>query len=75
MINTLIQTGRNAGMIGMDQSLADLVVAGTVESEEAFEKALDKEQFRGLLEKRKTAAARPPAAPAAHPESGEHRAR
>jgi twitching motility protein PilT len=66
MINTLIQTGRNAGMIGMDQSLADLVVAGTVESEEAFEKALDKEGFRGLLDKRKNAA---------RPESGEHRPR
>jgi twitching motility protein PilT len=66
MISTLIQTGRNAGMIGMDQSLADLVVAGTVESEEAFEKALDKEQFRGLLDKRTKAAARPAhAAPAA----------
>ena len=66
MINTLIQTGRNAGMIGMDQSLADLVVAGTVESEEAFEKALDKDQFRGLLDKRTKAAAKPaPAAPAA----------
>jgi twitching motility protein PilT len=66
MINTLIQTGRNAGMIGMDQSLADLVVAGTVESEEAFEKALDKDQFRGLLDKRTKAAAKPaPAAPPA----------
>ena len=70
MINTLIQTGRNAGMIGMDQSLADLVVAGSVESEEAFEKALDKEQFRGLLEKRKNAP-RPQAAPG-RAESGEH---
>ena len=66
MISTLIQTGRNAGMIGMDQSLADLAVAGTVESEEAFEKALDKDQFRGLLDKRTKAAAKPaPAAPAA----------
>jgi twitching motility protein PilT len=64
MINTLIQTGRNAGMIGMDQSLADLVVAGIVETDEAFEKALDKDQFKGLLEKRTKAAARPsPAAP------------
>jgi twitching motility protein PilT len=70
MINTLIQTGRNAGMIGMDQSLADLVVAGIVESEEAFEKALDKEQFRGLLEKRKNAP-RPQAVPG-RAESGEH---
>jgi twitching motility protein PilT len=66
MINTLIQTGRNAGMIAMDQSLADHVVAGTVEPDEAFEKALDKDQFKGLLEKRKQAAARPaPQAPTA----------
>ncbi len=64
MISTLIQTGRSAGMIGMDQYLADLVVGGTVDSEEAFEKALDKDQFRSLIEKRKTATARP-AAPGA----------
>ncbi len=66
MISTLIQTGRNAGMIGMDQSLADHVVAGTVDPDEAFEKALDKDQFKGLLEKRTKAAARPASpAPAA----------
>ena len=66
MINTLIQTGRTSGMIGMDQSLADLVVADTVDAEEAFEKALDKDQFKGLLEKRTKAASRPAApAPAA----------
>jgi twitching motility protein PilT len=66
MINTLIQTGRNAGMIGMDQCLVDHVVAGVVDPDEAFEKALDKEQFKGLLEKRTKAAARPatPAPPA-----------
>jgi twitching motility protein PilT len=63
MISTLIQTGRTAGMIGMDQYLADLVAAGTVEPDEAFEKALDKEQFKGLVDKRKAAANRP-AAPA-----------
>jgi twitching motility protein PilT len=57
MISTLIQTGRNAGMVGMDQYLVDLVLAGTVDADEAFEKALDKDQFKGLLEKRKTAAA------------------
>ena len=64
MISTLIQTGRSGGMIGMDQYLADLVAAGTVEPDEALEKALDKEQFKGLVEKRKAAANRP-AAPAA----------
>jgi hypothetical protein len=35
-----------------------------VDPDEALEKALDKEQFKSLVEKRKTAAARP-AAPAA----------
>ena len=62
MISTLIQTGRTAGMIGMDQYLADLVAPGTVEPDEAFEKALDKEQFKGLVEKRKAATNRPAAA-------------
>jgi twitching motility protein PilT len=62
MIGTLIQTGRTSGMIGMDQSLADLVVAGVVEPDEAYEKSLDKDQFKGLVEKRAKAAARPPAA-------------
>jgi twitching motility protein PilT len=64
MISTLIQTGRNAGMIGMDQYLADLVAAAAVEPDEALEKALDKEQFKGLVEKRRAAANRA-AAPAA----------
>jgi twitching motility protein PilT len=53
MINTLIQTGRTAGMVGMDQYLADLVVSDVVDSDEALEKALDKEQFKSLVEKRR----------------------
>ena len=57
MISTLIQTGRTAGMVGMDQYLVDLVVAAAVDADEAFEKALDKDQFKGLLEKRRTAVA------------------
>jgi twitching motility protein PilT len=57
MISTLIQTGRTAGMIGLDQYLVDLVLAATVDADEAFEKALDKDQFKGLLEKRRAAAA------------------
>jgi hypothetical protein len=64
MINTLIQTGRNAGMIGMDQSLADLVVADLAAPEEAFEKALEKESFKSLVEKRRAAAKAPAAAAA-----------
>ena len=39
----------------MDQYLADLVVAATVEPDEALEKALDKDQFKALVEKRKAA--------------------
>jgi twitching motility protein PilT len=66
MISTLIQTGRNAGMVGMDQYLVDLVLAATVDADEAFERALDKDQFKGLLEKRAKAASRlAPQAPAA----------
>ena len=64
MISTLIQTGRTSGMIGMDQYLADLVVGGIVDPDDALEKALDKDQFSSLVEKRKTAAFRP-GAPAA----------
>jgi twitching motility protein PilT len=67
MISTLIQTGRASGMIAMDHYLADLVVAATVEADEAFEKALDKDQFRGLVEKRKTAAAKAAAQASAPP--------
>ena len=68
MITTLIQTGHKFGMVSLDQYLADLVVAGTVDADEAFEKALDKDTFRGLVEKRKAAAAARPATPA----SAEH---
>jgi twitching motility protein PilT len=53
MINTLIQTGRNAGMVGLDQALADLVAEETVEFDEAFQRALDKEGFKALVEKRR----------------------
>jgi twitching motility protein PilT len=63
MISTLIQTGRASGMIGMDQYLADLVVADIVTPDDALERALDKDQFKGLVDKRKLAAAKA-AAPA-----------
>jgi len=60
MITTLIQTGRNAGMVSLDQSLADLVVEDVVALEEAFEKSLDKDGFKALVEKRRGTT--PPAA-------------
>lgn len=54
-IASLIQTGRSQGMVGMDASLADMVALDQVEEEEAFTKALDKESFKALVEKRKAA--------------------
>jgi twitching motility protein PilT len=55
-ITSLIQTGKSQGMVGMDQYLADLVVQDLVDPEEAYEKAVDKEYFRTLVEKRRAAA-------------------
>ncbi len=52
-IASLIQTGRSFGMIGMDQYLADLVVQDLVDADEAHEKAVDKEYFKTLVEKRR----------------------
>lgn len=53
MITTLIQTGRSAGMVLLDQSLADLVVEDVVSYEEAFEKAVDRDGFKAFVEKRR----------------------
>ena len=52
-ITSLIQTGKSAGMIALDQYLADLVAQEDVSYHEAFEKCLDKENFKNLVEKRK----------------------
>jgi twitching motility protein PilT len=65
VISNMIQTGKAQGMMGMDQSLADLVVNDLIGIEEAYEKALDKEQFRGLVQKRKAMKAAPTASSAA----------
>ena len=54
-IASLIQTGRSQGMVGMDASLADLIAADVVEEEEAATKALDKDNFKALVEKRRAA--------------------
>jgi Tfp pilus assembly pilus retraction ATPase PilT len=49
MINAQIQTGRGRGMALMDQSLQDLVRAGTVAPQEALERSYDKDQFKAFL--------------------------
>ncbi len=54
-ITSLIQTGKNAGMVSMDQYLAELVVNELVRTEEAYEKSADKDSFRALVEKRRAA--------------------
>ena len=49
LINNQIQTGKSKGMIGMDQSLTELVKTGIVEPGEALERAIDKESFKGMI--------------------------
>jgi twitching motility protein PilT len=49
LINNQIQTGKSRGMIGMDQSLTELVKQGLVEPGEALERAIDKETFKGMI--------------------------
>jgi twitching motility protein PilT len=45
-IPSSIQTGKRDGMILMDQSIMNLMMAGTVDAEEAYGKALDKAAFQ-----------------------------
>ena len=49
LINNQIQTGKSKGMFSMDQSLGELVRSGTVLPEEALDRALDRESFKGLI--------------------------
>jgi twitching motility protein PilT len=49
LINNQIQTGKAKGMFSMDQSLGELLRQGTVEPDEALERALDRETFKGLI--------------------------
>lgn len=53
-IASLIQTGRSHGMVSMDQYLAELVFQDLVDSEEAHEKAIDKDYFKSLVEKKRS---------------------
>lgn len=48
-INNQIQTGKSKGMISMDQSLTELVKQGIIETDEALERAIDKESFKAML--------------------------
>jgi twitching motility protein PilT len=65
IINSMIQTGRAQGMIGMDQSLADLIAAQVIDDDEGYEKAIDKDQFKSLVTKRKAMRQSAVAVPAA----------
>ncbi|HBH32649.1 MAG TPA: type IV pili twitching motility protein PilT, partial [Desulfofustis sp.] len=44
-IDSLIQTGKAVGMQTMDQHLLDLIAAGRITREAAYEKAIDKSLF------------------------------
>jgi twitching motility protein PilT len=46
-----MQTARNAGMVTLNDSLLDLVKAKMVEPLEAYMKAVQKAEFKGMLEK------------------------
>jgi twitching motility protein PilT len=46
MINSMIQTGANLGMQTMDMALAKYVKEGKITAEAAYEKAIDKENFK-----------------------------
>ncbi|HEX7679701.1 MAG TPA: type IV pilus twitching motility protein PilT [Thermoanaerobaculia bacterium] len=50
-VTSAIQTGVTQGMIDMDSSIRRLYEAGTVTARAAYDKAIDKEQFKDLLEK------------------------
>lgn len=50
-IPSVIQTGKQLGMIQMDQSLQTLLSTGVIDAEEAYNKALDKAPFRAQMER------------------------
>jgi twitching motility protein PilT len=49
-VTSAIQTGVKEGMIDMDGSIRRLYEAGEITARTAYDKAIDKEQFKGLLE-------------------------
>jgi len=50
-VTSAIQTGVKEGMVDMDTSIRRLYEAGKVTARAAYDKAIDKEQFKDLLEK------------------------
>lgn len=46
-LTSLLQTGRNQGMIAMDDCLTEMVKAGKITRDAAFMKAIDKSRFQG----------------------------
>ena len=45
-----IQTGKKDGMVQMDQSIMSFLMAGTIDAEEAYAKAMDKSLFRQYVQ-------------------------
>lgn len=50
-IPSTIQTGKQQGMMQMDESIQALLRAGTIEVEEAYNKSFDKTPFRAQMER------------------------
>jgi twitching motility protein PilT len=50
-IPSMMQTGRAQGMVTLGDSLIDLVKRKVVEPQEAWQKAVAKAEFKGLLER------------------------
>jgi twitching motility protein PilT len=50
-VTSAIQTGVKEGMIDMDTSIRRLYEAGTITARAAYDKAIDKEQFKDLIER------------------------
>jgi twitching motility protein PilT len=50
-VTSAIQTGVNVGMVDMDTSIRRLFNEGKVTARAAYDKAIDKEQFKELIEK------------------------
>ena len=48
-ITSAIQTGVREGMIDMDTSIRQLLEAGKISGQAAYDKAIDKEQFKDML--------------------------
>ena len=55
----MMQVGKAAGMVTLNESLADLVRSGTVAAEEALAKAVDKPGLEALIKRPGAAPARP----------------